>query len=104
MAQLRIYNEICDEETKVLLSDWYGTDGVCYKDIIEFLDSMDEEDNNIDILIHCPGGSCVERWAIYDKQQSKESVLLWLQSFCSQHLPRDVSDFPTQGCASTTRL
>ena len=36
MAKLRIYNEIVNEEDKVFLQDWCGTDGVCYKDIPEF--------------------------------------------------------------------
>lgn len=66
MAKLSIYNEIVDEETKVMLQDWCGTDGVCFKDIHEFLNSMEDDDKEIDLHLHCPGGDCIEGWAIYD--------------------------------------
>lgn len=84
MAQLRIYNEITDEETKVFYRDWFGTDGVCYKDITDFLENMDEEDGNIDLLIHCPGGNCLEGWAIYDKlRQSGKQITATIEGNCS---------------------
>lgn len=67
MAQLRIYHPIANEEDKTILSDWFGEDSICYTDIVDFLDSMDEDDNKVDLLIHCPGGDCVEGWAMYDK-------------------------------------
>jgi ATP-dependent protease ClpP protease subunit len=44
-----------------------GMDGVCFKDIDEFLSGMDEKDNTVDIRLHCDGGSVSEGWAIYDK-------------------------------------
>ena len=66
MAKLCIYNEIVDEETKVMYQDWCGTDGVCFKDIHDFLGSMKEDDNDVDLRLHCPGGDCIEGWAIYD--------------------------------------
>ncbi|MBR6031335.1 MAG: ATP-dependent Clp protease proteolytic subunit [Bacteroidaceae bacterium] len=66
MAKLSIYNEIVDEETKVMYQDWCGTDGVCFKDIHEFLNSMAEDDDEVDMHLHCPGGDCIEGWAIYD--------------------------------------
>lgn len=84
MAQLKIYNEIVDEETKVMYRDWLGTDGVCYKDITDFLESMEEEDNNIDILLHCPGGNCLEGWAIYDRlRQSGKMISATIEGNCS---------------------
>ena len=84
MAQLRIYNEITDEETKVFYRDWFGTDGVCYKDITDFLENMEEDDNNIDLLIHCPGGNCLEGWAIYDKlRQSGKQISAIIEGNCS---------------------
>lgn len=43
-----------------MLQNWEGRDGVCYKDIDEFISSMPEDDDAIDIRIHCRGGDCVE--------------------------------------------
>ena len=84
MAKLRIYNEIVNEEDKVFLSDWYGTDGICYKDISEFLDSMEEGDNEIDIRLHCPGGDCIEGWAIYDAlRNSGKTISATIEAECS---------------------
>ena len=84
MAQLKIYNEITDEETKILNRDWFGTDGVCYKDITDFLENMEEGDSNIDLLIHCPGGNCLEGWAIYDKlRQSGKQISATIEGNCS---------------------
>lgn len=84
MAKLRIYNEIVNEEDKVFLQDWYGTDGICYKDIPEFLDSMEEGDNEIDIRLHCPGGDCIEGWAIYDAlRNSGKTISATIEGECS---------------------
>lgn len=67
MAILKIYNEITTEEDKQINRWCMGTDGVCFKDIDEFVASMDENDKSIDVRIHCEGGSVTEGWAIYDK-------------------------------------
>lgn len=67
MAVLKIYNEITTEEDKQFLKWCMGIDGVCFKDIDEFLSGMDEKDNAVDIRLHCDGGSVSEGWAIYDK-------------------------------------
>lgn len=84
MAKLRIYNEIVNEEDKVFLQDWCGTDSLCYKDIPEFLDSMEEGDNEIDIRLHCPGGDCIEGWAIYDAlRNSGKTISATIEGECS---------------------
>lgn len=84
MAKLRIYNQIVNEEDKVFLQDWYGTDGLCYKDIPEFLDSMEDGDNEIDIKLHCPGGDCIEGWAIYDAlRNSGKTISATIEGECS---------------------
>ena len=84
MAKLKIYNQIVDEEEKVLLQDWVGTDGICYKDIPDFLDSMEEDDNEIDIRLHCPGGDCIEGWAIYDAlRNSGKTISATIEGECS---------------------
>ena len=67
MAVLKIYNEITTEEDKQFLKWCMSMDGVCFKDIDEFLSGMDEKDNTVDIRLHCDGGSVSEGWAIYDK-------------------------------------
>lgn len=67
MAILKIYNEITTEEDKQFLKWCMGMDGVCFKDIDEFLSGMDAKDNDVDIRLHCDGGSVSEGWAIYDK-------------------------------------
>lgn len=84
MAKLQIYNQIVDEEDKIFLQDWYGMDGVCYKDIPEFLDKMEEGDNEIDIRLHCPGGDCIEGWAIYDAlRNSGKTISATIEGECS---------------------
>lgn len=84
MAKLKIYNQIVNEEDKVFLQDWCGTDGICYKDIPEFLDSMEEGDNEIDISLHCPGGDCIEGWAIYDAlRNSGKTISATIEGECS---------------------
>ena len=84
MAKLCIYNEIVDEETKVMYQEWCGTDGVCFKDIHEFLDSMEEGDNQVDLRIHCPGGECIEGWAIYDAlRTSGKTITATIDGECS---------------------
>lgn len=85
MAQLRIYSEIIDNETKLMYSDWFGEDaGVSYSDIVDFLDSMEDDDNKIDMLIHCPGGKCSEGWAIYDKlRNSGKEISATIEGECS---------------------
>lgn len=84
MATLKIYNDIVGEEEKIMLQNWEGMDGVCYKDIDEFISSMDKDDNSIDIRIHCRGGDCVEGWAIYDKlRRSKKTITCTVEGECS---------------------
>lgn len=84
MAKLCIYNEIVDEETKVMYQDWCGTDGVCYKDIHSFLEAMEDGDDVIDIRLHCPGGDCIEGWAIYDAlRNSGKTISATIEGECS---------------------
>lgn len=67
MAILKIYNDIAAEEDKVFYQWGMGTDAVCMKDIDDFIGAMDEDDDVIDIRLHCSGGLLSEGWAIYDK-------------------------------------
>ena len=84
MATLKIYNDIVGEEEKIMLRNWEGIDGVCYKDIDEFISAMDKDDDVIDIRIHCRGGDCVEGWAIYDKlRRSGKKITCTVEGECS---------------------
>ena len=84
MAILKIYNDIVGEDEKIQLQMWEGIDGVCFKDIDEFISAMDKNDNEIDIRIHCRGGDCIEGWAIYDKlRRSKKTISCTVEGECS---------------------
>lgn len=84
MATLKIFNDIVGEEEKIMLQNWEGMDGVCYKDIDEFISSMADDYNVIDIRIHCRGGDCVEGWAIYDKlRRSGKKITCTVEGECS---------------------
>lgn len=67
MAILKLYNDIQTEQEKADCKWWGEVEGVCYKDIDEFVSQMSEGDNTIDLRIFCDGGSVLEGWAIYDK-------------------------------------
>jgi ATP-dependent Clp protease protease subunit len=70
MATLKIFNPIMREEDKELYFYMTGTDGVSFKDIDNFVSSIPEDDERIDIRLHCVGGSVSEGWAIVDKLRS----------------------------------
>lgn len=83
MAKLCIYNEIVDEETKTYYQDW-GFNTVCFKDIHDFLASIKDDDNEIDLRLHCPGGDCIEGWAIYDAlRTSGKNITATIDGECS---------------------
>lgn len=67
MAILKLYNDIQTENEKNLCKWWGETEGVCFKDIDEFVEQMDADDGSIELHIFCDGGSVMEGWAIYDK-------------------------------------
>lgn len=67
MALLRIYNDIQTEQEKAFSPLFGGVEGICFKDIDEFCNSVTNDDNEINIHLHCDGGSVLEGWAIYDR-------------------------------------
>lgn len=67
MAVLKIFNDIQTENEKHLCKFWGDIEGVCFKDVDEFCESIREDDNTIDVRIHCNGGSVTEGWSIYDR-------------------------------------
>lgn len=67
MAILKIYNDIQTENDKKFAKFFGEAEGVCFKDVDEFCESIPKDDNTIEIRLHCDGGSCIEGWAIYDR-------------------------------------
>ena len=70
MAVLKIFNDIQSESEKKACQYWGDAEGICYKDVDEFVESMDADDNIIEVRIHCDGGDVIEGWGIYDKLRS----------------------------------
>lgn len=67
MATLKIFNDIQTENEKNAARFWGDTEGVCFKDIDEFCESISPDEKVVDVQIHCDGGSVTEGWAIYDR-------------------------------------
>ncbi len=67
MAVLKIRSDIQTQDEKELLELWGMTGGVTYNDIADFCDNIPEDDNTIDVYLHCNGGSVIEGWGIYDR-------------------------------------
>lgn len=84
MAVLKIYNDIQTEQDKKLAKFWGDVEGVCYKDIDEFCSNIPEDDNKIDMRLHCDGGSVTEGWAIYDRLRSTgKEITATIEGNCS---------------------
>lgn len=63
---LKIYSEIVPEEQRQFMK-FYGLDGVSFNSIDEFIDTVPEDDDTIDMRINSPGGVVSEGWGIIDK-------------------------------------
>ncbi len=75
MAVLKIFNDIQTENEKNLCKFWGEAEGVCFKDVDEFCESIPSDDNTIDVRLHCAGGSVVEGWSIYDRLRATGKVI-----------------------------
>ena len=75
MAVLKIFNDIQTENEKNLCKYFGGAEGVCFKDVDEFCESIPKEDGTIDVRLHCEGGSVVEGWSIYDRLRATGKVI-----------------------------
>ena len=75
MAILKIYNNIQTENEKAFCKFWGDVEGVCFKDVDEFCESIPVGDNNIEVRLHCDGGSVVEGWGIYDRLRATGKVV-----------------------------
>lgn len=84
MAKLKIYSDIVDEQDKLCLASMGGPEGVCYKDVQDFIDAIPDDDNIIDIRLHSCGGKCTEGWAIYDAlRRSGKTISATVEGECS---------------------
>ena len=63
---LKIYDAIMRDEERQMIEFWGGS-GVSFKSIDEFVASIPEDDDVIDIRLNCDGGDCLEGWSIIDK-------------------------------------
>ena len=54
-------------EEERMCMQWMGLDGVSFNSIDEFIASIPEDDDTIDMRINSPGGVVPEGWAIIDK-------------------------------------
>lgn len=70
MAVLKIQNDIQTEYEKKECSLLGEVEGVCFKDVDEFVASIPKDDNQIEVRLFCDGGVVTEGWAIYDKLRS----------------------------------
>lgn len=83
MAVLQIRNEITSQEEQIINS-FYGLESVSFASVDDFLNSMDPLDNVIDLRLHCPGGSCLEGWAIYDAlRNSGKRITATIEGVCA---------------------
>ena len=64
---LKLYDDIIAEQQKEAHLCFMGTEGVSFSDIDDFIGRIPADDERIDMLIHCMGGSVSEGWAIVDK-------------------------------------
>lgn len=83
MAILKIYGVIADGEESSYLS-WCGIEHVSLSDISDFITSLPESDERIDILINSKGGDVRDGWAIYDAlRQSGKELTATVEGVCA---------------------
>lgn len=64
--QLKIYSSIVTDQEQAYL-EYFGEGGVSFSTVDDFIASIPEDDNSIDLRINCPGGDVATGWAIVDK-------------------------------------
>lgn len=83
MAILKIYGVIADGEDSSYLS-WCGIEHVSLSEISDFIASLPDSDNNIDILINSRGGSVQDGWGIYDALRSSgKNITATVEGVCA---------------------
>ena len=64
--RLNIFSQICTDEDLVWL-EYFGENGVSFSTVDDFIASIPDDDDNIDIRLNCNGGDVMTGWAIVDK-------------------------------------
>lgn len=83
MAILKLSSQIVDDDTKVYLA-WNGMNSVSYGDVKDFIASIPEDDDAIEMRIDCAGGDVVSGWAMYDAlRQSGKNISAVIEGQCS---------------------
>lgn len=83
MATLKIYSEIVDSYTKVMM-DWDGFPATTSDDVVKFIGEIPEDDGAIDIRINCNGGDVFEGWRIYDAlRHSGKTISALVDGMCA---------------------
>lgn len=72
---LKVYSAIMPEEDRLCMQ-WVGLDGVSFNSIDEFIASIPEDDDTIDMRINSPGGVVPEGWAIIDKLRASGKKII----------------------------
>ena len=83
MAVLKIFNDIQSENEKKACQFWGDAEGVCFKDVDEFVAGMDADDNVIDVLVFIH--QCLHLFTVTLAPlhiQIEDFVLLRLQIIC----------------------
>ena len=84
MAVLKIHSDIVDEETRQMNLFWIGVDGTSFDSVDAFIESIPEDDNNIELRLNCRGGNGMEGWTIYDKLRSTgEEITAIIEGKCA---------------------
>lgn len=105
MAILKIHSDIVDEETRVVRLMWTGIDGTSFSTVDAFIDSIPENDNEIEIRLNCEGGNISEGWSIYVnfvllgrkfRQLLRGNVRRWLLYYCLLHQKKNDLDILIQ--------
>lgn len=66
MATLRIYSDIVDKDTAQMMQFFGDSDAVTFGGVDDFINSLAEDDGEINLRINCRGGMVDEAWTIYD--------------------------------------
>lgn len=83
MAKLKLTSEIVDNVTKVWYA-WNELESVCSDDVVNFISSIPEDDNEITITINCCGGNVFEGWRMYDAlRQSGKKISCVIECMCA---------------------
>lgn len=84
MATLKIYNDIQTSDEQSFMRLMGAAEGVTFRDINEFVGGIAEDDNAIDLRLHCDGGSVTEGWAMYDcLRMSGKEITATVEGTCA---------------------